>query len=854
MSNDILTGDRPGNRWIGKYHILGGLDNQFDICFEQNRTSGNTTHWQASNPLLQLLPNFMLQLGIIILLTRVFMFILKPVHQPRFVSEILVGIVLGPSLLSRREWISVHINPFEGTLVLETMGNLGVTFYMFLVGLEMDVTPLQRMGIKAFSVAIAGIIVPGLAGMGLYQILKNHKKNVPSGGGIFWAIALTVTSFSDLARMLSNLKLMYTDLGKTALTSAILTDLASWSLLVIAVSLKTESSRLANVIATVIFVFISLAVIRPIILWTINRTTAGEESSIQGQLSDKFVCFILTSVLLCGFLTELCGVHSMFGAFMLGLMMPSGELGTKMMDKIEAFIVGILLPPVFLIAGLRTNIRYILSGYYLGFVIIVIVVACFIKIITTLLVGLYLKSPFRDSLALGVLMNTKGVMAIIVLNEGRSAQVFNQQAFTWMMVSILIMTASVGPIVGYTHRSMRHLKQHHPRNLERSKPEEELRVLACLHSSRNLSGLISLLHFSNATKSSPITVFAVHLVELTGRASAMLIFHDKNRMNNVIGNNNPNPTREQAEAEQIISAFQSLQRENDAAIVQLLTAVSSYPTMHEDVSNFALDKRVTVILLPFHKKPNGLGGWTDENMQHKQVCENLLEDAPCSIGILVDRGLTRHLPLESHHDRMRKCRIAMIFVQGPDDREALAYARRMAGHPGVVVTVLRFVPGKELLKLEERALGNADAHDDNDDDNDDSEVFSTMFEKEKEKLLDDDYINEFRFRTMHDHSFNYIEKPVNSGDQIVLIIRSAYNDFDLYIVGRGYGMQSPLTYGLSEWNDCPELGVVGETLASADFLTSSGSVLVMQQSAPTPANVSKKNMSSNSKKVEMESQ
>lgn len=408
------------------------------------------------------------------------------------------------------------------------------------------------------------------------------------------------------------------------------------------------------------------------------------------------------------------------------------------------------------------------------------------------------------------------------------------------------MTASVGPIVGFTHRSTRHLKQYHRRNIERSKLGEELRVLACIHSSRNLSGLISVLHYSNATLNSPITVFAVHLVELTGRASAMLIFHDKNRANNVVGNNIPNPTREQAEAEQIVSAFQLFQNENDSTFVQLLTAVSSYATMHEDVSNFALDKRVTVILLPFHKKPNGLGGWTDENVQHKQVCENLLANAPCSVGILVDRGLTRHLPLESRHDRMRKCRIAMLFVQGPDDREALAYARRMTGNPGVILTVLRFVPGKELLKSEEIASGNAAAADVNDDE--DGEVFSSMFEKEKEKLLDDDYINEFRFRTMHDQSISYMEKPVNSGDQIVVTIRSGYNDFDLYIVGRGDGMQSPLTFGLSEWSDCPELGVVGETLASADFLTS-GSVLVMQQSAPTSAtSVSKKNMSSGSKK------
>ncbi|XVE76777.1 hypothetical protein DITRI_Ditri13aG0008000 [Diplodiscus trichospermus] len=635
--------------------------------------------------------------------------------------------------------------------------------------------------------------------------------------------------------MLSELKLMNTDLGKTALNCAVITDLASWVLLIAGVSVFNGDAKFFNTFATVFFMVIFWFVMRPVFFWMIEQIAVRKESSIENEYNDKHVCLILSGVLLSGFITELCGVHSMFGAFMFGLMIPNGELGTKTMDKIEDFVVGILLPPVFLIAGLRTNIAYISAGFTSSLVVIVVLVSSIAKIISTLLVCIYLKCPIRDSLALGVLMNTKGVIAIIVLNEGRNVKVcselyffrgFDQQTFTWMVLSILIMTGLVAPIVSFTHKSTTYLKQCHQRNLERSKLDVELRVLACLHSSKNLSGLINLLHISSATGKSPVTVFAVHLVELTGRASAMLIFHDKSDKNDITGNDS-NPTREKAEAEQILSAFESFQNDNYAAIVQPLTAVSSYATMHQDISNFALDKRVTVILLPFHKKSNGIGGWTDENLEHKQVSENLLANAPCSVGILVDRGLTSHHPLQSEHYCSRKCRIAMLFVQGPDYRKALAYAWRMASNPGVTLSVVRFIPGKHLLQLEESPL-----RDDHDADSD-FRSFSTVFKKEKEKLLDDDYINEFRFRTMHNKSITYMEKPVNSGDQIVSSIRLAYNDFDLYIVGRAYGMQSPLTLGLSEWSDCPELGVIGETLVAVDFLPSA-SVLVMQQSAPNP--------------------
>ncbi|KAK8654596.1 hypothetical protein V6N13_128555 [Hibiscus sabdariffa] len=160
----------------------------------------------------------------------------------------------------------------------------------------------------------------------------------------------------------------------------------------------------------------------------------------------------------------------------------------------------------------------------------------------------------------------------------------------------------------------------------------------------------------------------------------------------------------------------------------------------------------------------------------------------------------------------------------------------MAGNPRVTLTVVRFVPGKELLE------SVAD---------DDPETLSAMFENEKEKLLDDDYINEFRFRTMHNQSITYMEKPVNGGDQIVSTITSAHNDYDLYIVGRGYDRQSPLTTGLSDWIEFPEIGLIGDTLVSVDSLMSA-SVLVMQQSTPVAAlidtSVSQNSISSASNK------
>ncbi|KAK8534606.1 hypothetical protein V6N12_057250 [Hibiscus sabdariffa] len=208
--------------------------------------------------------------------------------------------------------------------------------------------------------------------------------------------------------------------------------------------------------------------------------------------------------------------------------------------------------------------------------------------------------------------------------------------------------------------------------------------------------------------------FGIHLVKLT-RASTMLIFHDKNKI--VDAENNMNTTREKAEAERIVNAFESFENDNHATALQTLTSVSPYASMHEDVNNFALDKFANIIMIPFHKRPDTAGGWTDEKLEHKLVNQNLLTTSPCSIGLLVDRGLTS---FPKSQKGIRECRIAMLFVGGPDDLEALAYAWRMAGTPHLILTLVRFVPGKDVSELIENVQ-----------EEDEVEIFTIIFEREK---------------------------------------------------------------------------------------------------------------------------
>ncbi|GKV11307.1 hypothetical protein SLEP1_g22572 [Rubroshorea leprosula] len=806
------------NITFGIYLIVNDSQNEFTVCFNRTQVDSNIT-WQISNPVMKSLPMFAIQLSLVLFVLRLFMFILGPLRQPRFVAEILTGIVLGPTLLGQFPKYRANFAPFEGVLVMETLANLGLTFYMFVVGLEMDLMPLRKIESKALNIALAGILGPTAIGIGLYFMLEKFLNasitHTPIKGAIFWAIILTLTSFPDLARILSDLKLLHTDLGKTALTSAIINDLTAWLLLVGTVSAINGRQNIFAVVPTMLFILTYWILLRPVLGWIIQRTASTNGTSVEGKYSDTHVFFILIGVVISGFISDFCGSHSMIGAFMFGLIIPGGDLGTKIMDRIEEYITGIMLPPVFFVTGLRANLRDHLfpkqmDNFVPFIVVLVIILACSAKIVSTFIVSLFLNISSQDALALGILMNTKGVLAIIVLNEGRSLKGINNQTFATMMVSILIMTAMVNPIVGFFHKATRRLRRFQLRTLEKNKQDSELRVLVGVHSLRNASGLISLLQISNATPKSPMAIFFVHLVELTGRASAMLVFHDTHHKHNY---NYSTLNREKADVDQIISIFQSYERDNIAVSVQPLTAVSPYTTMHEYISSFAEDKGVTIILLPFHKKQ---GNNDDQNPEHRQVNKNLLETAPCSVGILVDRGLQASLHGDSQHNA-QKCYVAMFFIEGRDDREALAYAWRMARCPGVVLTVVRFIAGKAAEDMI-AATGNYD----------DDKFLVAMTERQDMKQMDDRYVNEFRFRAMCDQSIKYMEKRVDSADHIVQSIRSTYSDMDLYIVGRGEGVMPPLISGLSGWSDCPELGALGETLVAAEF-TSHASILVVQQ-------------------------
>lgn len=378
-----------------------------------------------------------------------------------------------------------------------------------------------------------------------------------------------------------------------------------------------------------------------------------------------------------------------------------------------------------------------------------------------------------------------------------------------MVVALLVMTFTVPPIIRRTYRIEKPLKLHKRRTIQSTGLDSPLQVLAGIYSTQSMRGIVNLLQLSHATRESPINVTAVHLVELTEHTSAaMLVSHDAYKPNS----HRASEENAKADSDQIVQAFEDYEREsNNTVSVEVLSALSPYATIHVDVCSIAEDKRASIIIIPFHIQGKNNDESESSSSSIKDVNQNVLAGAPCSVALLVNRGLGM-----SNH---RRRALLVFFVCGPDDREALAYAWRMALQPEVHLTVVRFFEGEGTI--DRAPLDNPK----------DSEGALTVFEEHaRQRAMDEEYMNEFRSKTMNNQSFSYIEEVVNDLHETLTTMRQIMEreSYELCIVGRGKQSTSPLAASLSELTEYPELGALGDAIVTSNFALNS-SVLVVQQ-------------------------
>ncbi|XP_030439871.1 cation/H(+) antiporter 19-like [Syzygium oleosum] len=761
------------------------------VCPAPMQATSNGS-FQGDNPLDFALPLVILQICLVVVFTRLLALILRPLRQPRVIAEIIGGILLGPSALGRSEKFLHTVFPAQSMTVLDTLANIGLLYFLFLVGLELDIRSIRKTGKKALGIAIAGIGLPFILGIGTSVVLRSTiSKGVSQGPFlVFMGVALSITAFPVLARILAELKLLTTDLGRIAMSAAAVNDVAAWILLALAIALSgSNTSPLVSLwvlLCGVAFVLFAIFALNPALTWMARRSPEGE------PVKELYICITLSLVLAAGFVTDTIGIQALFGGFVVGIVVPKdGPFAGVLIEKIEDLVSGLLLPLYFVSSGLKTNVATIQGAQSWGLLVLVIFAACFGKIVGTMSVSMLCKVPFKEAVTLGFLMNTKGLVELIVLNIGKDRKVLNDQTFAVLVLMALFTTFITTPIVMAVYKPARRGVLYKHRTIRRKDLDTELRLLVCFHSTCNIPTMINLIESSRGIrKRSRLSVYVMHLMELSERPSAISMVHKARR------NGLPFWNKARDDQDQMVIAFKAYQQLSSVTL-RSMTAISPLGTIHEDICTSAHQKRSAMILLPFHKHQRLDGVMESLGYSFQAVNQRVLRYAPCSVGILVDRGLGGTTQVSASDVSYT---IVVPFFGGRDDREALTFGVRMAEHSGIVLSVMKFVfpPGTAVAAQE----SNED--DDNPSDDDLSELTASKNE-----------------------SIAYEEKAVATTEDIVAALKSM-SKCNLFIVGR---MPSNVQVLVDRASDCPELGHVGSYLASSGFSTTS-SVLVVQQYNP----------------------
>ncbi|KAJ1035953.1 hypothetical protein NDA13_000608 [Ustilago tritici] len=473
------------------------------------------TAFETSNPLRL----FIIQAALIIIVTRALGFALQKIKQPRVIAEVIGGILLGPTAMGRISGFTEHIFPSPSLPYLNLVSTLGLVLFLFLVGLEVDVRVIRRCAKESSAISLAGMILPfgmgAAVSVGIYNAFIDSEKVSFGHFTLFTGVAMAITAFPVLARILTETKLLYTKVGVIVLAAGVGNDVVGWILLALTVALVNADSGLTALyilLCSIAWILVLFFLIKPAFIWLARRTGSFENGPNQ-----VMIMITLLLVLVSAWITDIIGVHAIFGSFLVGLMIPhQGGYAIALTEKMEDLVLVIFLPIYFALSGLKTNLGDLNSGKAWAYTIAIIVIAFFSKFLGCAAAAKAFGLNMRESAAVGTLMSCKGLVELIVLNIGLSAGILDTRVFSMFVLMAVVSTVITTPLTLWVYpESIRtslddaSIHSHHGGDKCVSGDEEDdtetgsrlspKRLLVVLSSFEHLPGLMTLVQLMQPT-------------------------------------------------------------------------------------------------------------------------------------------------------------------------------------------------------------------------------------------------------------------------------------------------------------------------------------------------------------------
>ncbi len=389
------------------------------------------------------------QIITIVLVARIFGWIFRKIGQPTVIGEIIAGIVLGPSLFGLYfPDLKQSLFPLESLGNLYVLSQVGLILFMYVIGMELDLKVLKNKANEAVVISHASIVIPFALGIGLSYFI--YHQFAPVGVeflsfSLFMGIAMSITAFPVLARIVQERGIHKTRLGTIVITCAAADDITAWCLLAAVIAIVKAGSFVSSfyiIGLAIVYVLMMLFVVKPFL------KRVGDLYAKKDNIKKSVVAIFLLTLIVSSYLTEVIGIHALFGAFMAGAIMPDlSKFRNIIIEKVEDVSVILLLPLFFVFTGLRTEIGLINEPYLWKVTGCIILVAVVGKFFGSALAARFVGQNWRDSLTIGALMNTRGLMELVVLNIGYELGVLSPKIFTMMVIMALVTTFMTGPLL-----------------------------------------------------------------------------------------------------------------------------------------------------------------------------------------------------------------------------------------------------------------------------------------------------------------------------------------------------------------------------------------------------------------------